>query len=374
MKTNDFDVVIIGGGPAGSVAGINLSRAGINTAVIERKSFPRETLCGEFLSNEVAGHLKELNLFEKFISLSPNSITSFKLITPAGKVFGTTFPFTAYSLKRSIFDNFLLNEARKSGTFVLQPADVMVVGNDDGSFRLQLKTAGGYKTITAGYVIGAYGKSNILDKQLKRNFSDHKSGFNAIKFHVKKELLSDVCDPVIYIFSGHDIYCGINAVSGQEAAVCFLYKKTVLNETPSEKFDRLLDENKKFGSVFRKKIEITHMDIYGAGNIYLGKRELIKDGIIMIGDAAGMIAPVAGDGIGMAIQSAKTAAGIILNHFKENDHNKIYNIYRIEWEKLFSKRIYIANLIQNMIFKNYPEKLPAITNLLLPYSISATRN
>jgi flavin-dependent dehydrogenase len=373
MRSNDFDVVIIGGGPAGSVAGINLARAGINTAIIERKSFPRETLCGEFLSSEVSRHLKELNLFERFISLNPNPVTSFKLITRTGKVFDTTLPFTAYSLKRSVFDNFLLNEAGKSGVHVLQPAEVLSVSIDNSSFRLQLKTTDGYKTITAGYVIGAYGKSNLLDKQLKRNFSSHRSGFNAIKFHIKKELLSDICDPVIYIFSGRDIYCGINAVSDQEAVVCFLYKKGALNETPSEKFNKLLDENKKFSSVFWNKIEISNMDLYGAGNIYLGKRELIKDGIMMIGDAAGMIAPVAGDGIGMAIQSAKTAAGIIRNHFKENNRDKIYNIYRIEWVKLFSKRIYIANLIQNSILKNYPEKLPAITNLLLPYSILATR-
>lgn len=374
MKKNDFDVVIIGGGPAGSVAGINLARGGINTAVVERKSFPRETLCGEFLSHEVSKHLKELKLFEKFLLLNPNKVSSFKLITPNDKIFGTTLPFTAYSLKRSVFDNFLLNEAREAGAFIFQPSEVSGVERSDGNFVLQLKTTEGIKTITAEYVIGAYGKSNILDKQLKRNFAGQPSGFTGIKFHIKKELLSGICDPVIYIFSGCDIYCGINTVTGSEAAVCFLYRKSGNNETPSEKFNELLNENRKFSLMFKNNIDITKQEIYGAGNIFLGKKEVVKDGVLMIGDAAGMIAPVAGDGIGMAFQSAKIAADIILSHFRMRDYDLVYNVYRKEWGRHFLKKIFIAKKIQNTILKNYPGKVPLITRFLLPLSISATRN
>lgn len=373
MKKNDFDVVIIGGGPAGSVAGINLARAGLTTAIIERKTFPRDTLCGEFLSYEVSKHLRELNLFEKFLALSPNVVKSFKFITRKDKIFNTTLPFTAYSLKRSVFDNFLLNEAREAGAFTLQPAETTAVSRDDGIFSLQIKTAGENKTITSGYVIGAYGKSNILDKKLQRDFSGDRSGFNAIKFHINKELLSEIDDSVIYIFSGHNIYCGVNTVSKDEAVVCFLYKKSNLNETPSEKFKELQNENRRFARLFKDDLNIHKMDVYGAGNIYLGKREIIKDGIMMIGDAAGMIAPVAGDGIGMAFQSARTAAGIMGKYIKNSDHETVYSLYRKEWKKLFSKRIFIANFIQNLILKNQPEKLPVVTRLLLPSFVLATR-
>ena len=81
MDRDNFDVIIIGGGPAGAAAGIYLSRAGLNTAIIERKTFPRETLCGEFLSKEVTESLRDLNLFEIFSGLDPNRITSFCFVT-----------------------------------------------------------------------------------------------------------------------------------------------------------------------------------------------------------------------------------------------------------------------------------------------------
>jgi flavin-dependent dehydrogenase len=77
MKAIEYDIAIIGGGPAGSAAGLYLSSAGFNTCLIERKKFPREVLCGEFLSGEVSLLLKELNLFEKFLSLNPVKISRF---------------------------------------------------------------------------------------------------------------------------------------------------------------------------------------------------------------------------------------------------------------------------------------------------------
>ena len=75
MKSN-FEIGIIGGGPAGSAAAAYLAGYGFDVCLFEKKSFPRETLCGEFLSTEVIHFLKEINLFDEFISLNPNKIKS----------------------------------------------------------------------------------------------------------------------------------------------------------------------------------------------------------------------------------------------------------------------------------------------------------
>jgi flavin-dependent dehydrogenase len=373
----DYDVIIIGGGPAGSVAGINLARAGLNTAIIERKLFPRETLCGEFLSVEVTEHLKELELFEKFISLNPNKISSFEFITSNNKRFNTLLPFTGYSLKRSIFDSFLLNEAEKAGAKIFQPASLQTVKREKKTFLSVIKTETGSESFTSRFVIGAYGKSNILDKKLNRIFPEYQSGYNGIKFHLRKSQIPNIDDTCINIFSGNGIYCGINTVSRDEVTVCFLEKKNKSDESPKEHFKKFFNDNKNFAALFGDVTgpDINEQQIYGAGNIYFGKKELTRDGIIMIGDAARVIAPLAGDGIGMAFQSAKIASKIIAQYFNEKKGNMIEENYNRDWNKQFYRRIKSAGIIQNLMLKGYIEKIPvSVTRVLIPLSIKATRN
>src|SRR3970282_1266063 len=119
-----FEIGIIGAGPAGSTAAAYLAGYGFDVCLFEKKSFPRETLCGEFLSHEVIQLLKELNLFNDFISLSPNKITSFLFFNSSGKSIGSKFNFDAYGLSRSLFDNLLLCNAKNKGVTVYQPSEV----------------------------------------------------------------------------------------------------------------------------------------------------------------------------------------------------------------------------------------------------------
>ena len=288
MNGTDYDVVIIGGGPAGSVAGINLARAGIKTAIIERKNFPRDTLCGEFLSFEVTNHLRELNLLEKFLLLKPNKINSFRLITQNNKVFNSDLPFDGYSLPRPVFDTFLLNEVKAAGAEIIQPAEVVGIDQENENPVLNIKTHIDCKNISANFIIGAYGKTNMLDKQLKRKFITRHSVYTGIKFHLSKENFSSICDSVIYIFSGNNIYCGVNTVNPDQVTICFLFKKNkIIKESPSELFQKLLIENRNFCSLFNDRININDHTLYGAGNIYFGKKELTYGKILMIGDAAG---------------------------------------------------------------------------------------
>jgi flavin-dependent dehydrogenase len=377
MNRTDYDVVIIGGGPAGAIAGINLARAGLSTVIIERKIFPRETLCGEFLSIEVTNHIKELELFDKFLSLNPNSISSFQFITKM-KSFSTGLPFEGYSLKRSIFDNFLLTEAKRTGAVIFQPAEVKDVIKGTGAFTTHFISAGRILEISSRFVIGAFGKRNFIDKKLGRHYSNIQSGYNGIKFHIRKELLSHVNDSCIYIFSGNKIYCGINTVSREEATVCFLSRKRTGNASAPIYFVRLMEENKQLAALFNNQFpDLKKHEIYGAGNIYFGNKELVKDGIIMIGDAAKVIAPLAGDGIGMAFQSAKIAAGIIIKYNKEViNFTEIEQIYKSKWKQQFAKRTRVARIVQSIILqKKYLNLIPeGVIQRLIPSLISATRN
>ena len=96
----------------------------------------------------------------------------------------------------------------------------------------------------------------------------------------------------------------------------------------------------------------------------------------MIGDSAKVIAPLAGDGIGMAFQSAEIVSDIIINHDLKNiNFEKIESVYRTRWTKTFMRRTKIALLVQNILLQNYMlNKMPGfVIQGLMPAIISATR-
>jgi flavin-dependent dehydrogenase len=143
----------------------------------------------------------------------------------------------------------------------------------------------------------------------------------------------------------------------------------------------LLESNKKFGNLFKPGFENTLNDIpiYGTGNIYFGRRNVVENHIFMIGDAAGVIAPIAGDGIGMAFQSAKLISSLLSDYKKgKYSGDQLEKIYLMEWNKLFRRRIRFALFAQNLVFKrvtnNISYSFSRIFPAILPVLIKATRS
>jgi len=348
----EYDVAIIGGGPAGSTAALYLYNLGFNVCLIEKKKFPRETLCGEFLSREVIDILKNLNLFDGFLKLNPNPITKFKFYNN-NSFLETKLIFPAYGIKRGIFDNFLLDTVKQKGITVLQPGEVKEIIRGKDFISLVVDNGQSSQTILCSKVIAAYGKQNILDKKLNRKFVTHKSSLNGVKFHVDESLFNFLEKDTIQIFVANGIYCGVNSVGENKITLCFLENRREAQGNPKDQIKNLSNENKNFELLFANGFinEVNNVPVYG--NIFLGKRELTQNGIYFIGDSSVVIAPLAGDGIGMAMQSAK----LISRTFEKQESGKLSDAqteqyYIREWKKLFKRRILIAKMIQNIIMNN----------------------
>jgi menaquinone-9 beta-reductase len=360
MIEQPYDIAVIGAGPAGSTAANYLARAKFRTCIIERKSFPRETVCGEFLSGEVVEILQELNLFRQFRSLRPNTLTAFRYCTENSSSYSTSLPFIAYAMKRGTFDAFLLDNARKAGVEVYQPATVEQVTIIGEQYQITLNVDGKQKQLVSRYVIGAYGKSSPLDKTLRRNFIGCKSRLNGVKFHIPKKVLQNIPEHEIQIYTGRDMYCGVNAVDDETVTVCFLERHLPDGATARERLIELTKLNKRFGELVSDNFEasIESFPFYGAGDIYFGKKNLVENGIFMIGDASRVIAPLAGDGIGMAMQSAKVVASVIEEGRKKMLNNKtLTGIYQTKWNVHFRRRLYVAQKIQKLLLSQLGKKV-----------------
>ncbi len=374
MTELNTNILIIGGGPAGSTTALYLSELGFNITLIEKKIFPREVLCGEFLSKEVTDVLKELKIFNDFLSLNPNKLNSFRAVDESGIELKSDLNFDAYALKRSVFDLFLLNKARDKNVKVMQPAEVISTIRSNREFISEIEENNGNKLqIKSKLVIAAYGKQNILDKKFDRDFVNKKSNLNGVKFHLPTNLLEKQFEDEIRIYTDEELYCGMNQVSDTEMTVCFLENRKQSKIPSRERLIEVIKSNNYFKKVFSEDAidYIKTTNIYGTGNIYFGKREVVENGTIMVGDAARVISPLAGDGIGMAMESAKLLYSVFSKYNPDNI-DKIYSDYVTQYEKIFSKRLKTAKIIQGIILnrksrrlgfglvKNYPSLLPSL--------------
>ena len=351
-----FDIVIIGGGPAGSSAGVSLARNGIKVAIIEKKVFPREVLCGEFLSGEVVSAIKEFGLYDDFLSLHPNRVTQFIFIPENGFEAAHSLGFQAFALKRSHLDLLLLNAAKDSGAVVFQPAEVISMRKGQDSYEVRCKTPENEFSLFAHTVIAAYGKQSFLDKSLKRGFVSHPSGYNGIKYHINNRLLHEMDGTAIQIFSANGIYCGVNRVNENETALCFLSDRNVNQHDTKNALNVLLQRNRKFRMLFAcdPLSELQKCTVYGTGNIFFGQRDVVENGIYMIGDAAAVIAPLAGDGIGMAMESGALLATLLTDAKEHNlDKRTTEILYAAEWERLFRKRLSVAFRLQQIAMNSF---------------------
>jgi menaquinone-9 beta-reductase len=278
--------------------------------------------------------------------------------------------------------HFFWNNAEKQNVNIIQPATLKSVSKINSGFVSEVENESGEVIqVKSKLVIAAYGKQNSLDKKLERSFINKKSFLNGVKFHLPVELLKEKFSDEIRIYIDEGIYCGMNQVNDSEMTVCFLENRKNSKIPSRERLAEVIRSNKSFRDIFSDEAIgfINSANVYGTGNIHFGKREVVENGIIMVGDSARVIAPLAGDGIGMAMESSKILYEVLLKYkLVESDLPKIQLDYKRQYEKAFSKRLKTARVIQGIILNKKLRKIgftladnyPSI----LPYLIKFTRS
>ncbi len=363
------------------MASLTLAQAGYSVCLVERRVFPRETLCGEFLSLEVIGIIRDFRIEREFLQLGPTPITKFALCPERGPMLSEALGFTGYGLRRGAFDQFLLDAAVKEGVHVLQPADAEAVVRRGNGFEVQCRLNDTTRTLQSQWCIGAYGKTSPLDKRLHRPFAGTRTQLNGVKFHVPSSALLGMNADEIRIFTGPDMYCGINHVDSGMATICFLERRKGDDVSPRARLRELVAANKHFAGVVGGPVmsAIDEAPIYGTGNIYFGRRNVVENGIFMVGDAAQVISPLAGDGIGIALQSAQLLGSLFREHRRSGpEADALEAEYRHRWKRTFTSRLRAAAAMQRIMLSTPLRRLGttllSISPSLLRVAISMTRS
>ena len=361
---NKPNIIVIGGGLAGLSSSILLAKADFRVTLIERKKFPFHRVCGEYVSNEVLTFLQNIGFNPKDFEAA--NISKLIITAPNGKALKADLDLGAFGLSRFELDNALYQIALNAGVNFLLETKVLDVVFEDQKFRVETAN----QTLTADLVIGAFGKRSNLDQKLNRKFFYQRSPYLGVKYHIKSEFPSNTIQ--LDNFKGG--YSGINKIEKDLYCLCYLIENKYLKEYGSipKMEEQILYQNPQLKHHFKNATFVWEQP-ETINEISFEKKSLIENHILMCGDTAGMIAPLCGNGMAIAIHSGKILAESIINFcvdgIDKQQRRNLEKHYSTVWHQQFAMRLKIGRGIQNL-FGNKTLTQLAISALKITPSLS----
>ena len=353
MKSKE--ILIIGGGLAGLTAAIHLSKIGIQVILIEKNEYPKHKVCGEYISNEVLPYLNYLDL--KISDLHPTNIKNLEFSTVSGKIIKSILPLGGFGISRYTLDEYLYKKAIANGCKIIQDTVESIVFNNE-----EFTVTTSDKTIfKSEIVIGAFGKRSNIDQKLNRNFIQKKSHWLAVKAHYSGDFPNDVVG--LHNFKGG--YCGVSKVENNRINICYLadYETFKKHKNINDYQEQVVTQNPYLKAIFSKSKSLFENPLT-ISQISFDKKQTVENHILMIGDTAGLIHPLCGNGMAMAIHSAKIASELIGQYYNDEikTRNELENRYIHEWDLNFKDRLRMGRLLSNVLQK---QKLSAVLMRIL---------
>jgi flavin-dependent dehydrogenase len=348
-----YDVAVVGGGLAGLSCSIRLAKMGHSVIVLEKEVYPFHKICGEYISLESWDFLKKLGLPLEEWNLP--QVHTLLLSSPNGKTFRTRLPLGGFGCSRYELDHRLARLARDSGVFLAEQAKVEAVTYTD-AFHIEFASpAGSQQTIRSTAVCGAFGKKSNLDVRWNRRFLYQQDkrlhNYVGIKYHIH----SDWEDAVIGLHNFEDGYCGISKIEGDKFCLCYMTsaKNLKKNKQDIKQMERtILMRNPHLQKLLLEAKILPGFPI-AISQINFQPKTQVENGVLMLGDAAGMITPLCGNGMSIALHTAKIASDL-LHRFLQGDLTKseLEKAYKQQWRRHFSRRLRIGRLLQRFFGSN----------------------
>jgi flavin-dependent dehydrogenase len=340
----------------------HLAGHGLSVVLLERDRFPRDKLCGEFLSPESKAELERLGVLEEIVGAAPHPIDRARFYSEAGRSLFVPLPGTGYGLSRRRLDAILFERARRAGVEAIEDAEVIGIDGPRVSFvRRKSDTA---EVIEAKLVVCAHGRRSRLDKALARPFMDRAHPFVAMKRHHRaSSALRTTLERTVEIHAFDGGYCGMSFIETGEVNACALFTKRFLDAREAKDWPNLVhamcQKSATLAQRFRE-LEPSDEAALAVAQIPFEEKARYEDGgrRLFIGDAAGMIAPLAGDGQAMALASARIASEIVIGSTLD-DPERIGRMWDRAWRKTFDRRMKLGRLLQRALFR------PSAADLLI---------
>jgi menaquinone-9 beta-reductase len=337
-----YDCAIIGGGLAGLTLSIQLAQKGHKVILFEKNKYPFHKVCGEYISLESWNFIESLGL--PLAQMNLPIIDTLHITAQNGYLIQSKLDLGGFGISRFSLDFALFNLAKQVGVHVLENTKVLDVKQVLDNYLISTTTI----SYQSKLVCGSYGKINPPFIAQKKDAE--KGKYIGVKYHIQTDLPSNI----IELHNFKDGYCGVSKVDNNVYCLCYL--TTAKNLRLNNNDIKLMEQNILMQNPFLKKYFTQSKFIYDKplviSQISFRKKQTFCNGIIMLGDSAGAIAPLCGNGMSMAMRSSKILA-VQISMFLGSKITKgqLIQNYTKEWNAHFATRIKVGCYLQNLFGK-----------------------
>jgi len=358
LKPEDtyYDIAVAGGGLAGLALAIQGARAGYRVVLIEKEKYPFHKVCGEYVSLESWDFLEELGLPLSEMKLPV--IHKLNVSAPNGRIIEHMLPLGGFGISRYALDSLLASLAVKNGVKLIEKTKVRNINFEQDHFTLECDGL----TVRSRTAAGGFGKRSNLDTAWQRKFTlqkaDKLNNYIGVKYHVQ----FDFPDDTIALHNFKNGYCGISKIEDDKCCLCYL--TTAYNLKASNNDIRQMESNVLGRNPWLKKIFQSAQFLPGfpvvISQISFAVRSQVEKHVLLIGDSAGVISPLCGNGMSMALHGSKIAFEKINNYLlQKNTLQQMEDEYQYDWNRTFESRLRTGRIIQRFFGS------PFLSNLLI---------
>lgn len=348
--------VIIGGGLAGLTLAVQLAAAGREVVVLEKETYPFHKVCGEYISLESADFLTRLGV--PLADLNLPLIKRLTVTAPDGTAVHRPLDLGGIGVSRYFLDQYLVNLVRARGGEVREGVRVTDVTFADDCFSLE--TSAG--PLQARVVAGAWGRRANLDVKLARpylaNRHDAARNYVAVKHHLR---LPDFPPDLIELHNFRDGYAGCSRV--EDGRTCMAYLTTAENLRRAGSVAALeatvLTTNPALAARLAGAEHLIQPPLT-ISQVTFNRKAPVENHLLLLGDAAGTIAPLCGNGMSMGMYAAHVLASLLAEFFAGTlSRPALEAAYTRAWDSRFQLRILAGRTIQRFFGQ------PALTSVVI---------
>lgn len=322
-------VLVVGGGPAGSLAALLLVQQGFDVVLVEQHRFPRDKVCGECLSAVGMEILTRAGLHVRIKATGAVSLTSCGIYASSGERLDLCLDSPMYGVTRRQLDSILLATAVEAGVKLLQPARCEHVDvSPTPTARVRMIGDDHVKLVRCKTIIAADGRSAT------GTTPPVPTGDIGIKAHFTG-LSAPPRSIGLYGLNGH--YVGVAPVEGGLWNVAGSVPAMLIRECGSiaAVWERMVSQNPFLSQHLRGGQQVTGW--LAAPLPRFAVRDNFPSGIVPIGNAAAAIEPIGGEGMGLAMRSAELAAHAVGQHLRGTDDGAMSKLHG-EFQQLWRSR------------------------------------